>query len=116
MTSIEELNPELKGIGRYQFGWADRDDAGAEAKRGLNEDVVRDISGKKHQRRDCGDGGGDANATRPKQLHSNVGRQGPDGRSGSPIGFSNYRLPSCAETNLLIKACTSAAVGSGIPS
>ena len=29
MTSIEELNPELKGIGRYQFGWADRDDAGA---------------------------------------------------------------------------------------
>ena len=45
MTSIEELNPELKGIGRYQFGWADRDDAGAAAKRGLNEDVVRDISG-----------------------------------------------------------------------
>ena len=29
MTSIEELNPELKGIGRYQFGWSDRDDAGA---------------------------------------------------------------------------------------
>ena len=26
MTSIEELNPELQGIGRYQFGWADRDD------------------------------------------------------------------------------------------
>src|SRR6185437_2607700 len=49
MTSIEELNPELKGIGRYQFGWADRDDAGAEAKRGLNEDVVRDISGKKSE-------------------------------------------------------------------
>ena len=21
MTSIEELNPELKGIGRYEFGW-----------------------------------------------------------------------------------------------
>jgi Fe-S cluster assembly protein SufB len=49
MTSIEELNPELKGIGRYQFGWADRDDAGADAKRGLNEDVVRDISGKKSE-------------------------------------------------------------------
>ena len=30
MTSIEELNPELKGIGRYQFGWADSDDAGAD--------------------------------------------------------------------------------------
>ena len=25
MTSIEELNPELKGIGRYEFGWADPD-------------------------------------------------------------------------------------------
>ncbi|HEX3223224.1 MAG TPA: Fe-S cluster assembly protein SufB, partial [Nocardioides sp.] len=49
MTSIEELNPELQGIGRYQFGWADRDDAGATAKRGLNEDVVRDISGKKSE-------------------------------------------------------------------
>ena len=23
MTSIEELNPELEGIGRYEFGWAD---------------------------------------------------------------------------------------------
>ena len=30
MTSIEELNPELKGIGRYEFGWADTDDAGAD--------------------------------------------------------------------------------------
>ncbi|MBO9520946.1 MAG: Fe-S cluster assembly protein SufB [Nocardioidaceae bacterium] len=49
MTSIEELNPELKGIGRYEFGWADKDDAGAEAKRGLNEDVVKDISGKKSE-------------------------------------------------------------------
>src|SRR5213595_1373539 len=48
MTSIEELNPELKGMSdRYQFGWADRDDAGAVAKRGLNEDVVRNISAKK---------------------------------------------------------------------
>ena len=29
MTSIEELNPELQGIGRYEFGWADSDAAGA---------------------------------------------------------------------------------------
>ncbi len=29
MTSIEELNPELQGIGRYEFGWADSDSAGA---------------------------------------------------------------------------------------
>ena len=47
MTSIEELNPELKGIGRYDFGWADPDVAGAETKRGLDEEVVRDISAKK---------------------------------------------------------------------
>src|SRR5690348_13933132 len=49
MTSIEELNPELKGIGRYDFGWSDEDVAGANAKRGLNEDVVRDISSKKSE-------------------------------------------------------------------
>src|SRR3954469_1873523 len=49
MTSIEELNPELKGIGRYDFGWADSDAAGTNARRGLNEDVVRDISGKKSE-------------------------------------------------------------------
>ncbi len=35
------------GIGGYEFGWADRDVAGASAKRGLSEDVVRDISAKK---------------------------------------------------------------------
>ena len=22
--SIEEMNPELKGIGRYEFGWSDK--------------------------------------------------------------------------------------------
>ena len=49
MTSIEELNPELEGIGRYQFGWADSDSAGASARRGLNEEVVRDISSKKNE-------------------------------------------------------------------
>src|SRR6476661_4242872 len=49
MTSIEELNPELKGIGRYEFGWSDSDVAGASAQRGLNEAVVRDISGKKDE-------------------------------------------------------------------
>ncbi len=49
MTSIEELNPELQGIGRYEFGWADPDVAGASAQRGLNEAVVRDISSKKNE-------------------------------------------------------------------
>ena len=49
VTSIEDLNPEIKGIGRYQFGWSDSDVAGANAQRGLNEDIVRDISGKKSE-------------------------------------------------------------------
>ena len=49
MTSIEELNPELKGIGRYEFGWADSDTAGETAQRGLNDTVVRDISSKKSE-------------------------------------------------------------------
>ena len=44
---IEMANPELEGIGTYEYGWSDKDDAGTIAKRGLNEDVVRDISSKK---------------------------------------------------------------------
>jgi Fe-S cluster assembly protein SufB len=49
MTSIEQLNPELEGLGRYEYGWADPDVAGASAQRGLNEAVVRDISGRKNE-------------------------------------------------------------------
>lgn len=48
-TNIEELNPGLKDLGRYEYGWADSDEAGASAKRGLSEDVVRDISGRKSE-------------------------------------------------------------------
>lgn len=48
-THIEELNPGLKDLGRYEYGWADSDNAGATAKRGLNEDVVRDISARKSE-------------------------------------------------------------------
>jgi Fe-S cluster assembly protein SufB len=48
-THIEELNPGLKDLGRYEYGWADSDTAGATAKRGLNEDVVRDISTRKNE-------------------------------------------------------------------
>ena len=49
MTTIDQRNPELEGLGRYEYGWADSDSAGASAKRGLNEDVVRDISAKKNE-------------------------------------------------------------------
>ncbi|MBW9205207.1 Fe-S cluster assembly protein SufB [Mumia sp. zg.B53] len=48
-NAIEQANPELEGLGRYDFGWADPDIAGATAKRGLNEDVVRDISSRKDE-------------------------------------------------------------------
>ncbi|HLZ73814.1 Fe-S cluster assembly protein SufB [Phenylobacterium sp.] len=47
MTAI--AHPELEGLDRYKFGWADSDVAGASARRGLSEDVVRDISAKKNE-------------------------------------------------------------------
>jgi Fe-S cluster assembly protein SufB len=39
----------LEGLDRYRFGWADSDVAGAGARRGLSEEVVRDISAKKSE-------------------------------------------------------------------
>ena len=38
---------QIEQLSRYKFGWSDSDVAGAAAKRGLSEEVVRDISGKK---------------------------------------------------------------------
>ena len=50
MTShIEELNPGLKDLGTYAFGWADSDTAGETARRGLNDEVVSDISARKSE-------------------------------------------------------------------
>ncbi|MBC3762134.1 Fe-S cluster assembly protein SufB [Quadrisphaera oryzae] len=49
LNDIEARNPELAGLGTYQYGWADPDAAGASARRGLSEDVVRDISGRKDE-------------------------------------------------------------------
>jgi Fe-S cluster assembly protein SufB len=46
---VTTTHPELDGLGRYEFGWADPDVAGAAAKRGLNEDVVREISALKDE-------------------------------------------------------------------
>jgi Fe-S cluster assembly protein SufB len=42
-------HPELEGLGRYEFGWADSDTAGSGARRGLSEDVVRNISALKNE-------------------------------------------------------------------
>ncbi|GAA3429212.1 Fe-S cluster assembly protein SufB [Streptosporangium sandarakinum] len=41
--------PELEGLGNYKFGWADPDTAGAAARRGLSEEVVRNISALKNE-------------------------------------------------------------------
>ncbi|HET7247555.1 MAG TPA: Fe-S cluster assembly protein SufB, partial [Streptosporangiaceae bacterium] len=42
-------HPELEGLDRYKFGWADSDVAGESARRGLSEEVVRDISARKNE-------------------------------------------------------------------
>ena len=47
MTTI--AHPELEGLERYKFGWADSDMAGESARRGLSEEVVRDISALKDE-------------------------------------------------------------------
>src|SRR3984893_8373753 len=39
----------IASMGRYGYGWADSDIAGASAQRGLSEAVVRDISAKKNE-------------------------------------------------------------------
>jgi Fe-S cluster assembly protein SufB len=47
MTSTQE--EALANLGRYEYGWSDPDLAGASARRGLNEEVVRDISARKNE-------------------------------------------------------------------
>ncbi|GAA1637367.1 Fe-S cluster assembly protein SufB [Georgenia ruanii] len=46
MTEDEKI---IASIGSYAYGWSDADDAGANARRGLDEDVVRNISALKHE-------------------------------------------------------------------
>ena len=49
LSKVEVLNPGLKGLGTYEYGWSDSDAAGVSARRGLNEEVVADISGRKSE-------------------------------------------------------------------
>ncbi|CAB4656172.1 unannotated protein [freshwater metagenome] len=42
-------HPELEGLGNYEYGWSDKSEVGTNARRGINEDVVRDISEKKSE-------------------------------------------------------------------
>src|SRR3954465_5964493 len=46
---IVSQEENLAALGKYEYGWADADTAGATAQRGLSEAVVRDISGKKNE-------------------------------------------------------------------
>jgi len=48
-TPVLTQEEQIAALGRYAFGWADSDAAGASARRGLDEDVVRDISAKKDE-------------------------------------------------------------------
>src|SRR5438034_10073898 len=48
-TTMPSQADQLASLGRYEYGWADSDVAGASARRGLNDDVVRDISAKKNE-------------------------------------------------------------------
>src|SRR3954447_10541506 len=45
----ETQDQHLEALGRYRFGWADSDEAGARAQRGLNEAVVSNISDMKDE-------------------------------------------------------------------
>jgi Fe-S cluster assembly protein SufB len=48
-TPVPTQDEQIEALSRYKFGWSDSDTAGAGARRGLSEDVVRDISAKKSE-------------------------------------------------------------------
>jgi Fe-S cluster assembly protein SufB len=48
-TAAQETAASIEDIGTYEYGWHDSNDAGATARRGLNEDVVRNISALKDE-------------------------------------------------------------------
>ena len=48
MTTLTQ-DEQIEQLSRYKFGWSDSDVAGSSARRGLSEDVVRDISAKKDE-------------------------------------------------------------------
>lgn len=50
-SSDEKMSDEeiIASFGAYEYGWHDKDEAGQKAKRGLNEQVVREISSIKNE-------------------------------------------------------------------
>ncbi|MDP3207988.1 MAG: Fe-S cluster assembly protein SufB, partial [Rhodoglobus sp.] len=49
MSDVLIDRPELEGLGQYEFGWSDSDTAGATARRGIDDSVVRNISALKDE-------------------------------------------------------------------
>ena len=49
MTQPATDDEIIESIGPYNYGWHDSDEAGQKARRGLSEEVVRDISAKKNE-------------------------------------------------------------------
>jgi len=48
-TPILTQDEQIEALSHYKFGWADSDVAGASARRGLSDEVVRDISARKSE-------------------------------------------------------------------
>ncbi|OWA13216.1 Fe-S cluster assembly protein SufB [Streptomyces sp. CS113] len=46
---VRTQDEEIEALGHYAYGWSDEDEAGANARRGLSEAVVREISAKKSE-------------------------------------------------------------------
>ncbi|MDE1046425.1 MAG: Fe-S cluster assembly protein SufB [Actinomycetales bacterium] len=44
-----EQDATIESLASYDYGWSDASDAGTNARRGINEEVVRDISAKKNE-------------------------------------------------------------------
>lgn len=47
--ALSEQDQLIEDLSRYEYGWRDADAAGVDARRGLNEEVVRDISARKSE-------------------------------------------------------------------
>jgi len=48
-TAAQDTATAIDELGKYEYGWHDADTAGSTARRGLSEEVVRDISAKKNE-------------------------------------------------------------------
>jgi Fe-S cluster assembly protein SufB len=55
--TIEDLNPGLKGLGTYEYGWADSDTAGATARAASTRPSSRTSRGARVSPRGCASSG-----------------------------------------------------------